>query len=155
MINIIASLFIGTILLFTPAAAHAESAQPTRQFAACGTQIDWLLGLEPWWSCLEKKYGDGDGIAEQGTDARNNEIRIGALNDFWLVVLVILEDVIKVGGYIAVGFIIWGGIKYSKSQGNPGEIQQAQSVIKNAILGLVITLISVAIVEFVVRGLTG
>ncbi|HEU5187187.1 MAG TPA: hypothetical protein VFT87_01645 [Candidatus Saccharimonadales bacterium] len=128
-------------IAFAPSAsAGATLAMPQiRQFAACSQSVPEFLGLEPWWSCLKAKY-DG-------------EIRIGTLNDIWLVVLVILEDAIKIGAYVAVGMIIWGGIKYSKSMGNPSELQQAQAIIKNSILGLVITLISVAIVQFIVRGL--
>lgn len=134
------ALFMITAVALVPATAGMAIAAPQiRQVAACGTSVASFLGLEPWWSCLEKKYG---------------QVELGQLSDIWLVVLVVLEDAIKLGGYIAVGFIIWGGIKYTKSQGNSSEIQQAQMVIKNAILGLVLTLLSVAMVEFVVAGLT-
>lgn len=134
------TLFTIATMAFVPATTTAAFSVPqVRQVAACGTSVASFLGLEPWWSCLEKKYG---------------QVELGELSDIWLVVLVIIEDAIKISGYIAVGFIIWGGIKYTKSQGNPSEIQQAQMVIKNAILGLVLSLLSVAMVQFVVRGLT-
>jgi len=108
------------------------------QFAACGAGIDDYLGLEPWYGCLQKKYG---------------QIRIATFNDIWLVVLPVAEDAIRVGGYIAVGFIFWGGIKLTKSQGNPSEISQARDIIRNAIIGLLWVIISVAVVEFVTVGL--
>lgn len=138
--RVFAVFAVAFVIAITPyAGATATSAPQLRQFAACGQNVASFFGLEPWWSCLRAKYG--------------GEVRIGALNDIWLVVLVILEDAIKIGAYIAAGMIIWGGIKYSKSMGNPGELQTAQAIIKNAILGLVITLISVAVVQFIVRGL--
>jgi hypothetical protein len=108
------------------------------QFAACSAGLANYLGLEPWYSCLQKKYG---------------QVKITNLNDIWLIVLPLLEDFIRAAGYIAVGFIFWGGIKYIKSQGNPGETTQARDVIRNAIIGLVWVLLSVAVIEFVAIGI--
>ena len=51
--------------------------------------------------------------------------------------------------YAAVGFIIWGGFKYTKSQGDPGKLNEAKGAITNALIGLGIALGSVAIVEFI------
>lgn len=136
--TLVALLFAGTIAL-APYSATASGFTQARQFAACAEGLATFLFLEPWHSCLSQKY--------------NGTVRIGALNDVWLVVLVIVEDIIKLGGYIAAGFIIWGGIKYVKSQGNASELQQAQMVIKNALLGLVLSMLPVAVIQFIVREL--
>lgn len=122
-----------------PVGAMAAVPHQATQFAACGTGIANFLGLETWYGCLQKKY--------------NGEIKITTFNDIWLVVLPLLEDFIRVGGYIAVGFIIWGGIKYTKSQGNSNETSAARDIIRNAIIGLIWVLLSVAVVEFVASGL--
>lgn len=121
-----------------PVSALAVPHQAT-QFGACSAGLANYLGLEPWYACLQKKYG--------------GQIKITNFNDIWLVVLPLLEDFIRAAGYIAVGFIFWGGIKYIKSQGNPSETTQARDVIRNAVIGLVWVLLSVAVVEFVAVGI--
>jgi hypothetical protein len=78
---------------------------------------------------------------------------IDHVDDIWLIVLTVIEDAIKVGGYIAVGFVVWGGIKYIKSNGAPDQATQGREVITNALIGLVLTIISVAVVQFIVGSL--
>jgi hypothetical protein len=94
-----------------------------------------FLGFRTWDACLVK---DSNGVPQ-----------IRNLEDIWKIALIIVETIIKIAGYLAAGFIIWGGIKYLKSQGEPGETSQARQIINNAIMGLVICMISVAIVQFV------
>jgi len=132
-------LMLGLVFVAAPLPAVAISVpQPARQFAVCsGSAVDFL-GLEPWYSCVTKND--------------KKQIEIKGLNDIWLIILTLLEDVIKLGVYIATGFVIWGGIKYIKSQGDPSQLSQAKDVIRNAIIGLLITLFGVAIVEFIVTG---
>jgi len=120
-----------------PAAAMTVPHQVT-QVAACQGGLSSFLGLEPWYSCLQKKYGS---------------IQITTLNDIWLIVLPVLEDFIRAAGFIAAGFILWGGIKYLKSQGNSSETTQARDIIKNAVIGLIWVLLSVSVVEFVAVGI--
>ncbi len=79
-------------------------------------------------------------------DAKSNP-KINALNDIWIVALNFLEILIGIAGYGAVGYIVWGGIRYVKSQGEPGEISGAKNTIRDAIIGLVIALAAVMIVR--------
>lgn len=77
------------------------------------------------------------------------DIKIDKLNDFWVIVMNFVEILLQLVAYVAAGYIIWGGFKYIKSEGDPGKISEAKSAILNAIIGLVIALASVAIVQFV------
>ncbi len=74
---------------------------------------------------------------------------LNSLDDIWLIIFPLIESAIKAAAYVAVGFIIWGGIRFTKSQGNPGEITASRDTIRDAVIGLVICLASVAIVQFV------
>jgi hypothetical protein len=53
-------------------------------------------------------------------------------------------------GVGSVAYIIYGGYKYIMSQGNPESLKNAQNTIMNAIIGLVIAIISVNIVQFII-----
>jgi hypothetical protein len=100
-----------------------------------GNGVAGFLGFRAWDACLAH---DATGTPQ-----------ITALEDVWRIAIIVVEFFIKIGGYLAAGFIIWGGIKYLKSQGEPGETAQARQIINNALLGLVISLMSVAIVQFI------
>lgn len=69
--------------------------------------------------------------------------------DFLIIPLNIVNILIQAVAYAALGYIIWAGFKYMKSQGDPGKISEAKSAIQQAIIGLVISLAAVAIVEFI------
>ena len=56
-------------------------------------------------------------------------------------------------GIIAVIVIVFGGIQYITSNGNPSGVQKAKQTIMYAAIGLAITLMAVAIVNFVVGAL--
>ena len=51
---------------------------------------------------------------------------------------------------LAVLYVIYGGMKYTTSAGDPGKVKQAQNTIFYGLLGLVISLLAFAIVDFVV-----
>lgn len=59
----------------------------------------------------------------------------------------VFNGVIMLAAAVAVVFIVLGGIKYSTSQGNPGDTQKAKETIIYAIVGLVISMISFGIVQ--------
>lgn len=78
-----------------------------------------------------------------------NVPQVTTLNAVWIIVLNVIEMFMQLVGYFAAGYIIWGGFKYMKSQGNSQNIASAKSTIMNAAIGLGIALTSVAIVNFV------
>lgn len=117
------------------AAAPAAAASPLQFMGACAGGVADVIGLQSWDACLQH---DANGVPQ-----------LKALSDIWLIAFPVIEDAIKIGGYVAAGFIIWAGVKYLKSQGDPGQVNEARQIIHNAVIGLILTLISVAIVQFV------
>jgi len=61
----------------------------------------------------------------------------------------ILSGVFAIAGAAAVIVIILGGIKYTKSQGNAGDLEKAKDMIVYALVGLLLVIISVTIVQLV------
>lgn len=125
-------------LLFVASTGGAtlSVAVPQTAFAACN---DTLLTFPAWFKGL--------------TDA-NCEIKgpnaAGGLGTFiWTIVLNVIETMLQLVGYIAVGFIIRGGFKYMTSNGDPGEMAKAKKIIMDALIGLVISIMSVAVVNLI------
>lgn len=55
-------------------------------------------------------------------------------------------------GIVLVGSIIWAGIQYSSSQGNPEQTQAAKNRIQNAVVGLVLYMFIYALIQYLVPG---
>jgi hypothetical protein len=141
---LVALVFAGIVggsftTLFTPQTTYA---------AGC---IDKVLTFPTWYAngLAETKGSGKDTTCEikspgSGKDALSNFI--------WKIGLNILEIALQLVGYIAVGFLIYGGFKYITGAGAPDKITAGRKIILNAVIGLVISLFSVAIVNLVNRG---
>ena len=64
-----------------------------------------------------------------------------------------VQAVFFLAGIIAAGVIIFGGVRYTISQGDPGKVKKAKDTIMYAVIGLVVTLTAFAIVAFVLEGI--
>jgi hypothetical protein len=129
------SLGLVAALVSMPVPVQAAPFPSGGNTGSCTGDLASFLGLKSWDACLQR-------------DA-NNVPQFKDLSDLWRIAIVLIEDLIKIAGYLAAGYLIWGGFKYIKSQGEPGEITQSRTIITNSIIGLVIVLIAVAIVQFI------
>lgn len=66
----------------------------------------------------------------------------------------IINAVIAVLGILAVVVIILGGIQYMTSNGDSGKVKKAKDTILYGIIGLIIVILSAAIVNFVIAKTT-
>lgn len=57
-------------------------------------------------------------------------------------------------GAVAVGAIIYGGLLYALSGGDQGRLESAKNTILYAVVGLVVAILSYAIVAFVIGALS-
>lgn len=106
------------------------------------------LGIPKWFRGLvdtncevikpEDRVGDNGEIVEDG------------LQRFVAILLLNIGDMLlRVIGLVATAFIIIGGFKYIFARGESGKVVAAKKTIVNAIIGLVIAMISMTIVNFV------
>ncbi len=105
--------------------------------AACSKHAFFVF--DPWWKYLDVKK-DADGICQ---------VVFEFPYDLTLVALAILDMMLRLGGLIAVAYVIYGGIQYVTSQGEPDGVKNAQNTIINALVGLAITLLAAAAVSFI------
>lgn len=142
---VVKHLFFGLMVcglaaaVVVPTNASAMSTQnistplaPLTQFAAlCEKSV---IGFPAWYNGLEC-----DGTQPVFKD----------INNLWIVCLNILEMLIVGAMYLAGGYVVWGGFKYIKSQGESAKVSEAKMAIIQAVAGLCIALASIAIVRFV------
>ena len=74
----------------------------------------------------------------------------GGSDDLPDVIVSILNVIIGVAGFISVIWIIIGGVNYMTSSGDPNKTKKARDTILYACIGLIICVLSFAIVNFVI-----
>ncbi|HTB48580.1 MAG TPA: hypothetical protein VK712_00695 [Verrucomicrobiae bacterium] len=110
--------------------------------AACGGGS--FLGFPTWYEYLPSAT-DSNGLCSPS---------ITSLSDIWLVVAAIIEILLRVAAIIAFVFVIYGGIIYTTSQGEPDKTGQAKNTIVNALVGLAIAVMAAAIVAFIAKSVS-
>lgn len=119
------------LAVIPPLSLLVSTTLPSAANAACNEQ---LFTFPNWYK----------GLADS-----NCNITISKLTDFWVIVLNLLEIGFQLVAYFAVGYIIWGGFKYIKSEGNPSKVGEAKTTILYAVIGLGLALASTAMVSFI------
>lgn len=75
--------------------------------------------------------------------------QLTSINDIWLVVAAIIEILLRVGVLAALVFVIYGGVQYTTSQGEPDKTTKARMTIINSIVGLAISILAATVVNFI------
>lgn len=87
-------------------------------------------------------YTDPTGKLPNGTGNGEDEVKER--------VKIVINILLSLVGIVSVIMLIWGGITYSSSAGNPSKVELAKRVIIAAIIGLVLSLIAFVILNLVV-----
>lgn len=100
-----------------------------------------FLTFKPWY----------DGLTESNDSTKSCNIKNpdDVTKFIWKIVLNIIYDMLMAVGYLCVAYVIFGGFKYMSSSGSSDGMAKAKSTIMNALIGLVISMMSVAIVNTV------
>lgn len=107
-------------------------------FAACSGGD--FLGFPKWYKYL---HGATDPTTHLCTPT------LTSLNDVWLIVAAVIELLLRVAACLAVALVLYGGIQYIISQGEPDRTNKARQTIVSALGGLVVAIISAAVVAFI------
>ncbi len=151
---VVVVLAAGASMAASPAAAALPQASITRApittVALAQCQQRGFFGLTPWWGYMPNAAIDGNcdvkcfNVLKQKT---NNDC--GTTNsDIPGVLLAIIDDLLRIAGLVAVGFVLVGAFQYVASRGNPERTAGAQSAIINALVGLVIAMAAVGFISF-------
>ena len=131
---------LASILLVVSLAAATIAptvALPVAASAACSDAP--ILGITPWYRGLQEEK-DGACLIKSPTN--------GNLGKFiTTIALNILQAGFAIAAYVAVFFIIKGGFGYMTSAGSSDGMANAKKTIMNAVIGLVIVLLSAAIIN--------
>lgn len=113
----------------------------------CQSSVTDTFFTFPTWY----KYLESAGYLKESTASKTCELYLPGQFDwnvFTLIGLGVLDILIRLAGLIAVGFVIYGGILYVTSRGEPDKAKKAMSTILNALIGLAIAVVAAAFVSF-------
>jgi len=130
----ITSALLGLSFIFLVAAPVTTVITPEPVSAACGERV---LGFPYWYRGI--------------VDADCNIVSpAGDLPGFiTTIALNLIEIALFVVGYIAVFFILYGGFLFMTGGSNPAQVEKARKSILNAVIGLTISIGSIAIVNLI------
>ena len=121
----------------------------TSQAAKCTNRV---LTFPTWYRGLGETKGSGAKATceiKSPADLTNVPKDERLSRYIWTIVLNVIEIAMLLVGYLAVGFIIYGGFIYITGAGASDKIVTGRKLILNAVIGLVISLFAVAIVNIV------
>lgn len=78
------------------------------------------------------------GMKSWDCDLKSWDIEDNIKGNIRQIIMNIGEDGVTIVGYVALGFVIWGGYLYMMSSGDPGKAMSAKKTITRAIIGLLI-----------------
>lgn len=107
-------------------------AQPAHAAGKCGdvdvSYIDFL--------CKDASSGSGD-IEKSG---------------IWAILTGVLNIMLAGVGVLAVGGIVYGAILYASAQDNQQQVQQAMTIFRNVVIGLVSFALMYSLLQFLIPG---
>lgn len=107
--------------------------------ASCKLPKPTFLGLPTWYHYLSGNP-DGNGHCLPA---------ISKLSDIWLIIAAIIEILLRVAAIAAVAMVIYGGVSFITSQGNPEDTTKARNTIINALIGLLLAVMAAAFISFI------
>jgi len=111
---------------------------PTASVSAadCGGNI---LTLKPWYDGLPM---DGDCTIQSPTSDTMSSF-------IWRIALNIVDDILQIAGYVAFGFVVFGGFLYMTSTGQPEKATRARKTITYGLIGVVVAMSAVLLVNVI------
>ena len=110
--------------------------EPFARFAAACSKPSFF-GIPAWYQYLKLDPAAGCQVTS-----------FNPPGDLILVALAVVDMLLHLAGLAAVVYVIYGGIQYTLSQGNPDATSKAQSAILNALIGLALAVVAIGFVSF-------
>ena len=103
-----------------------------------------ILGFRPWYKGLVVR---SNGKCEVGRPVGGDDAMTVYV---WTIILNVLIDIFSAVGFLAVGFIVYGGFFYIQSGGDPGKVAKGKKIIMAAVIGLIIVILASVISNTVI-----
>lgn len=131
-------MIIAGVFMLTGAASSATVLADTSYAQDGSAKCGRILTFKPWYEGLVDSSCEIDGGK---FDSQFKWI--------WTVILNLVDDMFQLAGYMAVGFVMYGGFLLMTSDGDPGKAARARKTIINAAVGIAVAILSVGLVNLI------
>lgn len=129
-------LAMNALVVMTPSTTSAVACNNVR-----------LLTFPAWYSGISRGNTPNCDIV--------SPTAVGGIQTFiFRIALNIIEILLQLVAYASVAFLMFGGFLYMAAVGDSSGLAKAKSTIKNALIGLIISIGSVAVVTFIGQNIT-
>lgn len=136
-----ATIAIGLIAAVIPVGSAAAQPAATQSTTTDKCAPAAIVAFPHWYD---------NGLCKDGKIVSPTDPTIGGIPKFITILATnIVTIILMVVGYVSLVFIIWGGFKYMYSGDNASGTTAAKKTILNAVIGLILSIMSVAIVKVV------
>ncbi|MCL4358102.1 pilin [Patescibacteria group bacterium] len=139
-------IFLATMLLLIFVGSGSAMASTHSPGSPCTYSTTSFYGFPTWYEYLPAKY--------QSTPNGKGSVCLPSLQniaDIWLIVAAVIDIILRVAGLAAVMMVIYGGVKYTTSMGNPEATASAKNTIIYALIGLLLAISASLLVTFVAK----
>ncbi len=155
LVGLVSFLFLYSALQFFSPGGISNNPKPDGSGGTIASQCSKeFLGLKPWFAYLPDKDPLGnETFAKNAKGAQTCNIEnfslLGSGSDFGRVMLAIADNLVRIAGLVAVAFVIVGGAQFLTSQGDPERAKKARETILNALVGVAVAIVAVALVSYI------
>lgn len=139
------SVLFANIILLSGMMVGLTAITPWQTASAAGGCNDTFLTFPAWYKGMQDTKANGCGFQPKKDAGGRVDFKTTTI----AIVLNVVNIILQLVGYASAIMIIVGGFNYMTSNGEANKMSSAKSTIQNAIIGLIISILSVAIVNLV------
>ena len=132
------TILYNKIFLAVAGTGAPVNANPTQTTSACSSQSNFLT-FPNWYEYLPKSV-NANGLCTP---------QLTSISDIWLIVAAATEIMLRIIFFLAIFYMIYGGITYVTSQGAAEPVSKAKKIISNGLIGLIIAGTASVVVNFI------
>lgn len=151
--RLMTTIAVGVFVAVASVIPAATLVQPVSAAKASsgGCASSGFLGFPAWYRGLT----NADCSMKSPNDVKGGEGSPGLGVYIWTIALNIIQMVIVLIAYIAAFYIIYGGFQFVVGGSNAATVEKARKTIQNAIIGLIIALVAIALVNYAFSIISG
>lgn len=110
-----------------------------------------FFGLPVWYKYLPYRPYDYDD-PDNNVQVHECRVEINVKQNPEHLALIgfgIIDILLRLTALVAFGYLVYGGVQYLISQGEPDRTKSAKSTIINAVIGIAVTIVAASVVTFV------
>ena len=134
---LLGAMLVVSLSFMTPQIASAAGTQSVGSPCSFGNGSN-LFALPTWYEYMPGVIGN----------SHKCQPSLKKLTDIWLIVAAGIDILLRLGALLAVGMVIYGGVLYTTSNGDPETAKKARGVIINALVGLLIAIMAAFFISF-------